>query len=244
MRCRDYVALDLETTGLEPKNDKIIEIGAVRVRGGKIEKEYRTFVNPGRKIEERITLITGITDKDVEGAPYIEDVLEEVLDFIGDDILVGHSILFDYSFLKRAVVNAGTLPGKQDWEKDAVDTLWIARKYLPALPSRGLKALCEHYKIEHLAHRALGDAFATHYLLEKLAEEFYSEETKKDFAPVPLIYKVKREGPATPAQKKRLYAMHQMHKIEADYDVERLTKNEASRCIDKIILHFGKEGCP
>ena len=110
---QDYVVLDLETTGLSPKSDRIIEIGAARVRQGKVEEVYSTFVNPGRLLTEHTIELTGIRDENLLDAPLIEDVLEPFLDFIGNDCLLGHNILFDYSFVKKAAVNH-----KLSFEKD------------------------------------------------------------------------------------------------------------------------------
>lgn len=96
-----YVSLDLETTGLNPKLDKIIEIGMVKVCDGEITAQMETFVNPGRALEQRIVELTGIEDKQLADAPEIAEILPEALAFIGDDILLGHGVLFDYSFMKR-----------------------------------------------------------------------------------------------------------------------------------------------
>ena len=98
---QDFTAIDVETTGLNPKTEKMIEIGAVKIRDGKIVAKYDSLINPGRKLEERITELTGITDGMLADAPLPEKVLPEFFDFIGEDILLGHSIMFDYSFLKR-----------------------------------------------------------------------------------------------------------------------------------------------
>ncbi len=231
----EYIALDLETTGLDPKKNKIIEIAAVHVKDGAVIERYQTLLNPGWRLPEKITELTGITDEELLDAPVIEEKLGEFLEFIQDRVIVGHSVLFDYSFLKRAAVNQGLV-----FEARAVDTLKIARKYLADLPSRNLHALCLHYGIEHHAHRALADAEATHELLVRLWEQFYQEETADDFLPWELHYQVKREGPITKPQKERLLRMLKQHKINPEYDVARLTKNEASRIIDKIILKYGK----
>ncbi len=100
----DYTSVDLETTGLYPKYDRIIEIGAVRVRNGKPAAQYSSLVNPGRKLSECTKQLTGITDEQLEGAPGIEEVLPGFLEFVGKDVLLGHSLLFDFSFLKKAAV--------------------------------------------------------------------------------------------------------------------------------------------
>ena len=161
-----------------------------------------------------------------------------MLDFLGEDVLLGHSVLFDYSFIKRAAVNQGFM-----FEKEAIDTLHIARKFLPELESRGLPFLCRHYGIPHQAHRALEDAEATVRLYFILAEQFGAEcsssetdeQAQKDlFRPKQLVYGVKRESPIRKQQKERLYQLLQLHGIEPLYDVEKLTRNEASRYIDQI----------
>ena len=102
-----YVAVDLETTGLDPKRDKIIEIGAVRIEAGEITAEFESFVNPYRMLEAKTRTLTGIRDQDVVHAPGIEEVLPVFLNFAGELPLLGHRIIFDYSFLKRAAVNQG-----------------------------------------------------------------------------------------------------------------------------------------
>ena len=229
-----YISIDLETTGLNPKLDKITEIGAVKVIDGKITNTFSTLVNPGRKLEDRIVELTGIQDEELENAPYIEDIFPQLQDFLGEETLLGHSILFDYSFLKKAAVNE-----KQVFEKRAIDTLKIARKYLTALEHRNLDYLCEYYQIPHHAHRALADAEATHYLYQKLIEEFYREEEAL-FRPEQLHFQVKKDSPATKIQKERLYRLIEQHKINVDYDVEKLTRSEASRFTAKIFAKFGR----
>ncbi len=229
-----YVCLDLETTGLDPKKDKIIEIGAVRVRDGEIDAMLETFINPGRALDERITELTGIVDVQLENAPDIREVLPELLDFIGDDVLLGHSVLFDYSFVKKAAVNE-----KLTFEKNGIDTLKLARKFLPDLESRSLEFLCRHFEIEHSAHRAIADAKATSVLYKRLAELFYDGH-EADFKPIPLKYNVKRETPVTIPQKNQLYKLLDRHKLKVDYDVEKLTRSEASRIIAQLLAEYGR----
>ncbi len=231
---KTYISIDLETTGLKPKRDKIIEIGALKVVDGNVTDTFETFVNPGRRLEERIIGLTGIQDKDLEDAPYIEEVLPELLEFLQDFPLLGHSIFFDYSFLKKASVNS-----KLSFEKQAVDTLKIARKYLADLEHRSLDYLCEYYGIPHHAHRALADAEATHILYGKLAGQF-EKEGEEPFVPVLLHFQVKRDTPATKPQKERLYRLLEQHKINPEADVEKLTRSEAGRFIDKILASYGR----
>ena len=104
---REYVTLDLETTGLEPKKDRIIEIGAVKVKDGAVEAEYSTLVNPQMQIPKRIWELTGISDEMVENSPVISEALEGLMEFCRDLPLLGHNIIFDYSFVKHSAVNLG-----------------------------------------------------------------------------------------------------------------------------------------
>lgn len=168
----NYVAFDIETTGLNPKYDKIIEIGAVKVRDGELAETFSTFVNPARSLPARIVELTGICDADVAQAPYIDDILDAFLAFVGEDVLLGHNILFDYSFVKKAAVNQ-----KKSFEKLGIDTLRIAKRFLNELESRQLGYLCDYYHIELEAHRALNDAVAAHRLYRVMASEYGGRET-------------------------------------------------------------------
>lgn len=229
-----YVSIDLETTGLNPKLDKIIEIGAVRVREGRETETFSTLVNPGRKLEERIEKLTGISDGELARGAELDLVLPRLLEFLGDDVLVGHKILFDYSFLKKAAVDR-----KLEFEKTGIDTLKIARRYLPELEHRTLEFLCGHYGITHHAHRAYEDAQAASSLYLRLASEFYGEGEAL-FLPETLNYKAKRDTPASKAQKERLYRLIAQHKLVIEWDVEKLTRSEASRLADKILAAYGR----
>ncbi|MBD5443955.1 MAG: 3'-5' exonuclease [Lachnospiraceae bacterium] len=229
-----YVCLDLETTGLDPKHDKIIEIGAVKVKDREVVDLMETFINPQRPLEERIIQLTGIKDEQLCNAPDITEILPKLIDFIGDDILLGHSVLFDYSFVKKAAINQ-----RLKFEKFGIDTLKLARKFLPDLESRSLEFLCRHFEIEHSAHRALADAKATSELYYKLAELFY-ERNEDAFKPKLLSYNAKRDTPVTIPQKEQLYKLLDRHKIKVDYDVEKLTRSEASRIISQILVEYGR----
>ena len=92
---KTYVSLDLETTGLDPQHDAVIEVGALRFSGSREIESFSTFVNPGRRIPQFITELTGISDADVARAPSIRQVAQELRTFVGDDTLVGHNIGFD-----------------------------------------------------------------------------------------------------------------------------------------------------
>lgn len=223
-----YISLDLETTGLNPKTDKIIEIGAVRVICGEVQETFSALVNPGRRLEERIVELTGISDQELAGAKELSACFDDLLEFLGDLPLLGHRILFDYSFLKKAAVDR-----RLKLEKKGIDTLKIARRYLPELSHRDLPSLCRYYGITHKAHRALGDALATHELYRILAGDYYADGDSI-WIPQPLHYQVKRDTPATPAQKERLARLLERYQITPDYEIDKLSRSEADRIIDKI----------
>ena len=230
-----YVALDLEMTGLNPKRDQIIEIGAARIKNGVVKETYETFVCPTMKIPGKVTEITGITDEMIKDAPEIKDIFGEVISFLGEDVLLGHNLIFDYSFLKQAAINE-----KLSFEKQGVDTLKIARKALPNLEHRTLEYLCGYYGIaRENGHRALCDAIATAQLFERLREE-YETEFNEVFQPGKLNYKAKRQTAATKNQLQRLKELIDYHKISIDVDVEHLSRSEASRLTDKILSTHGK----
>ena len=128
---------------------------------------------------------------------------------------------------------------KRPFEKLGIDTLRIARCFLPQLEHRTLPYLCEYYGIEHDAHRAFADAEATSRLYDIMCGEFYSKE-ESIFQPRQLIFKVKKDTPATKAQKEQLYRLITQHKLKVDYDVEKLSRSEAGRKIDKIRTSLAK----
>ena len=102
-----YVALDLETTGLDSARDVIIEIGAVKFRGAKVLETFEKLVNPGRALTEFITRLTGITQEEVDRAPLMAEVAGQFKEFLGEHPLLGHNVSFDLGFLKQAGFNHG-----------------------------------------------------------------------------------------------------------------------------------------
>lgn len=239
----DYICVDLETTGLDPGKDRIIEIGAVLVKDGRICDTFESFVRPGMKLSERVRDITGITDEMLSGEQMISEVIREYADFekrSGSDTLplLGHAVHFDYAFLKRAFVNEG-----MKYEREAIDTLKIARVCLSNLPSRSLSELTRHYGICHSAHRALNDAKATCLLYEKMWQEFKErEDAAKLFSPIPMNVHVKRQSPIREHQKERLSKLLKRYQITPDFELESLTRNEADRMIDNILSQYGRDG--
>ncbi|MCI8326406.1 MAG: 3'-5' exonuclease [Lachnospiraceae bacterium] len=231
----DYCVIDLEMTGLNAKYHKILEVAGMRVRSKKIVGTFSELIYQELPLDEEIIKLTGITDEMVKSADSEQKVLDAFFTFLGEDILVGQNVIFDYGFLKQAAVNR-----KIPFERQAVDTLKIARRCLLDLEKRDLESLCAYYQIsmgQH--HRAMDDVQATQILYEKMEAEFL-EKQPDIFRPRPLIYRAKRQTPATQRQKKHLKELAEYHKIELDLAWDTLTRNEASRQANKIISKYGK----
>lgn len=230
---QEYVVVDLEMTGIHPKVDSIIEIGAVKVKGDRVET-FQTLVKPKCSIPERVTEITGITEEMVESADDIETALSHFLEFSEELPLIGHMVQMDYSFLKQWAVNLGW-----KYQRDGLDTLFLSRKMLPELEKFTLSYLTDYYDISLEGHhRALDDALATNILYRCLATEF-EEKYPKDFKARPLIFKAKKQTPITVQQIRYLKEFTKYHGISMPDGVMEMTRSQASRLTDHLISEYG-----
>ena len=159
---RIYVAVDLETTGLDAKKDTIIELGAARFRDGEVLETFSQVVNPGRRIPQNIQQLTGITQAEADRAPSLSSVANAFRTFIGDHPLVGHNVAFDAAFLESH--NLYRFNPK-------VDTWELAVILMPGLPSYKLGSIAAELGIDlENAHRAFDDAEATMRIFEIFQE--------------------------------------------------------------------------
>lgn len=152
-----YVVFDIETTGFYPGQDKITEIGAVKIKNRQIIERYSTFVNPERSIPLKVQQLTGITSEMVQDAPIIDIIIDEFLGFVGDSILVAHNADFDLSFIKH-------FARLKDIEikNTTLDTLELARTLFPDFKNHKLNTLAHEFNVTLLGHhRAVNDAEAT-----------------------------------------------------------------------------------
>ncbi len=151
-----YVVFDLETTGLDLMNNGITEIGAVKIIDGKIKEQFTTLVKPDYHISEENFKITGISEEMVKDAPKIGAVIPDFIKFIEGAVLVAHNAEFDLKFVKR-------FAGAEDYEikNRVIDTVEMARAYLPQLRRHDLGTIAEHFGIIFNHHRALADAYCT-----------------------------------------------------------------------------------
>lgn len=231
-----YVVVDIETTGTQPLNSDIIEIGAVYIEDDKVVDTFNRLVKPGQVISPYITCITGITNEMVAHEKTIEEVMPHFIKFCKNATLIGHNlIVFDYRMLKVKATRLGF-----KWNQTAIDTLIIARKMLADLPSRKLKDLCDYYEISLVnAHRAYDDAYATYQLFTKLKDDFYKIEPQL-FQPQIVDWEIPKIYPITIKQKKYLIKLTDKYKIVIEKDIDSLTKSEGSQMIDKIIREYGR----
>ncbi|MBX2957598.1 MAG: GIY-YIG nuclease family protein [Cyclobacteriaceae bacterium] len=159
-----YAIVDIETTGGYADNHRITEIAIYHHNGIEVTDHFYTLVNPGRKIPQYITGLTGITTEMVAGAPPFEEVAESILRLLEDRIFVAHNAHFDYSFLKKEFEMAGL-----SWQAKKLCTVRLSRKIIPGLRSYSLGSLAQSLEVQiKNRHRAGGDAEATAIIFSKL----------------------------------------------------------------------------
>lgn len=160
---KTFIAIDLETTGLEPSKGQIIEVAAVKFRKGKEVDKYSTLINPGRKIPFIVSDITGITDADVEDAPMFSDIKKELSDFIGENPIVGHNVSFDLAFLKANGL---------EFASSVFDTWKLATIAFTGFASYSLENIAPRLGLDPgSSHRAYDDARLSGYLFLRIGEE-------------------------------------------------------------------------
>ena len=167
-----YVVFDLETTGFSSKNDKIIEIGAVKIKKGSIVDRFSEFVNPEMRIPYNITELTSITDEMVENAETIEKILPKFLEFCKDSVIVAHNAGFDVGFIKKNARDLG-----EEFDYPVLDTVPLARYLYPELKKVKLNIVAKHLGVSlENHHRAVDDAKCTGDILLKCFEKIKEEK--------------------------------------------------------------------
>lgn len=150
------IVLDVETTGLDPQKEKIIEFAALKLKNGEIIDEFETLINPEQHIRHSSIAIHGITEEMVEDAPKTEEIMPQIFEFIGEHPMVAHNAIFDYSFLNETHIALYQTP----FENHYIDTQQMFREICPDEKSHGLNTLMARFKIEEqgIKHRAMADA--------------------------------------------------------------------------------------
>lgn len=157
----EYVILDIETTGLEPIQHEITEIGALKIKGKEVQGMFSTLIRPNHPISAEITRLTGIDNEMVKDSPIAREVLPKFFDFVNSSILVAHNADFDISFIKHHLKQLTD----RDLNNEVVCTVKIARFLLPDLRNHKLHTVASHFgfKVEN-RHRAMGDAELTYQI--------------------------------------------------------------------------------
>jgi DNA polymerase-3 subunit alpha (Gram-positive type) len=232
-----FIVVDIETTGISPTMNTITEIGALKVVDDKIVGTYSQLVNPQAIVTEQITQITGLTNEILKNEPILSDIFGEFIDFCEDLPILGHNIMFDFSFLKYHGNKLG-----YEFERKGLDTYKLATYYVPDLRSKSLTSLIEYFGInrEH-AHRAFHDAKATYELFRFFKDDYMHEGEEHLFIPTVLHWKAKKTSPITLRQKSFLNSLIKQHEMFTDIEVDKLSKSEASRYIDKILFVKGQQ---
>lgn len=171
--CVDYsaddeiIVFDVETTGLSSENDRLTEIGAVKLKNRQVVEEFQTFVNPGMEIPSNITDLTGITDEMVQGAPDDVSAVKSFFEFVGKGVLVAHNSNFDTSFLRAVCERNG-----MEYNYADIDTLKLAKAALPNLKNYKLDTIAKEYKLgDFNHHRAIDDAKMLSEIFLKMISE-------------------------------------------------------------------------
>ena len=170
----EYVVFDIETTGLSKKHNKIIEIGAVKVKDGEVVDTFSEFINPGVPIPYQIEQLTSINDDMVKDAPMFDVIVPRFVEFCGDDIVVAHNASFDTGFVRMNVEELGL-----KFDNTVLDTMTLSHILLPELGKFTLDRVCKELKVVNAHHhRAIDDAEATAKVFFKLLDMLKERDVK------------------------------------------------------------------
>ena len=172
-----FSVVDTETTGMSHIFNRVIDIGIVKVKNGKIIDKYETLIDPEQNLDYWITKYTRLRDADLVGKPKFIDIGHEILDFIKESVFVAHNVYFDYLFLKREMKRIGN-----DFTFPKLCTVQLSKKLLPDLEQANLDSLSEYFGIKIInRHRALPDAEATAEILVNFIEKAKVEYKAKTY---------------------------------------------------------------
>ncbi|WP_442952135.1 PolC-type DNA polymerase III [Peptacetobacter sp.] len=172
---QEFVVFDLETTGFSNINDKITEIGAVKIKDFKIVDRFSELINPQKDISYKIQELTGITNEMVKDKPTIEEILPKFMEFVGEDVLVAHNADFDTGFIMQKCIEQGI-----EYKNKKIDTLMLARIMLPNLKRYKLDKVAKEVGVQLLNHhRAVDDAEATANIFIKFLERLRKQGVEK-----------------------------------------------------------------
>ncbi|MEK4315594.1 PolC-type DNA polymerase III [Bacillus sp. FSL P4-0334] len=239
-----YVVFDVETTGLSAVYDTIIELAAVKIRGGEIIDKFEAFANPHHPLSATTIELTGITDDMVRDASDVVDVVRDFKEWIGDDVLVAHNASFDMGFLNVAYKR---LLKTEKAKNPVIDTLELARFLYPEFKNHRLNTLCKKFDIELTQHhRAVFDAEATGYLLLKMLKDaaekdiFYHDQLNENMGQSN-AYQRSRPYHATllavnETGLKNLFKLVSISHIQYFYRVPRIPRSQLNKYREGLLI--------
>ena len=226
MMISDYIAIDLETTGIRLSKDKIIEVGLLKVKDSHIIDTFSCVINPDMQVDDKILELTKISKNELENAKRIHEVINHIVDFCEEYVLLGHNTIFDYSFVKKEANRAGL-----EFEKRGIDTYKLCKKVLPENVRKNLTEACGYFGIERKnSHRAFSDAYYTHVLFQEIIKKFKTLEISSEAMKV----KIKKFVPIRKRTKEDLQKLLNCHRIGCKVNIDLLSESEAKRMMDKI----------
>jgi len=226
MMISDYIAIDLETTGIRLSKDKIIEVGLLKVKDSHIIDTFSCVINPDMQVDDKILELTKISENELRNAKRIYEVINHIVDFCEDYVLLGHNTIFDYSFVKKEANRVGL-----EFEKRGIDTYKLCKKVLPENVRKNLTYACSYFGIERKnSHRAFSDAFYTHVLFQEIIKNFKTLEISSESMKV----KIKKFVPIRKRTKEDLQKLLNCHRIGCKVNIDLLSESEAKRMMDKI----------
>lgn len=228
----DFVVIDIETTGLSPDFDSIIEFSGIRVRNYHVVDRFETLIKPPFPVSPFITELTGITNDMLEQAPTISEVIINIRSFLADDVIVGHNVNFDINFLYDAMMTNQGVPLSNDF----VDTMRLSRKALPELDHHRLSDIAVALNVaQSRSHRAMEDCETTlacfvalrELVLSKMSEDEFSASFKKK------TYPGRYDLSQITSEKETFDETHPLYKKYCVFTgvLERMTRNEAARLV-------------
>ena len=222
----DYIAIDLETTGIRLSKDKIIEVGLLKVKDSHIIDTFSCVINPDMQVDDKILELTKISKNELENAKRIHEVINNIVDFCEEYVLLGHNTIFDYSFVKKEANRAGL-----EFEKRGIDTYKLCKKVLPENVRKNLTEACNYFGIERKnSHRAFSDAYYTHVLFQEIIKNFKTLEISSEAMKV----KIKKFVSIRKRTKEDLQKLLNCHRIGCKVNIDLLSESEAKRMMDKI----------
>ena len=222
----DYIAIDLETTGIRLSKDKIIEVGLLKVKDSHIIDTFSCVINPDMQVDNKILELTKISENELENAKRIHEVINHIVDFCEEYVLLGHNTIFDYSFVKKEANRAGL-----EFEKRGIDTYKLCKKVLPENVRKNLTDACGYFGIERKnSHRAFSDAYYTHVLFQEIIKNFKTLEISSEAMKV----RIKKFVPIRKRTKEDLQKLLNCHRIGCKVNIDLLSESEAKRMMDKI----------